>query len=200
MNEKFNTSHNDERNIDWNDVETKISIICRKFNNIDYRYLDDLAQELRIHAYYYSDDYYDLQRKAIDFWRTLTRKVYPEVPYLDLEILAGEYFPNESTIVYKDIVGKIRKELLSKDFKSSREIELDEIANKVLDIIIEDIDGSTLCKDSYCEYISSKYHNGRISISYLDLRLKDVNYKRLVKAVKRLEEIVNGLRDMGLID
>ena len=62
MNKFLEPIDENERNIDWEDVETKISIICRKFDNISSRYQDDLAQELRIHASYISDDYYDLQR------------------------------------------------------------------------------------------------------------------------------------------
>ena len=73
-------------NFDWKEVEDKISIICRKFENLG-PWHEDLAQELRVHAYYVSNNYYDLYRKAIDFWRKVQTKQSPEVPYFDLDIL-----------------------------------------------------------------------------------------------------------------
>lgn len=190
------------RNIDWEDVENKISIICRKFSNIDNRFKDDLAQELRIHAYYVSDDYYDLQRKAIDFWRTLTRKVFPEIPYIDLELTAGSMKFNDSEISYQETVKAIRIELSKREYETTNEAKIDDLALKILDIIIEDIDGSTLSKETYeaDKNISIyKYRNGKINISYLDLRFPEINYKTVSKALSRLREVIEGLSEMGKI-
>ena len=50
-------------NFDWEDVENKIGIICYRFENLK-PWHEDLAQELRIHAYYVSRNYYDLYRKG----------------------------------------------------------------------------------------------------------------------------------------
>lgn len=190
------------RNIDWEDVENKISIICRKFSNIDNRFKDDLAQELRIHAYYVSDDYYDLQRKAIDFWRTLTRRVFPEIPYIDLELTAGSLNFNDSNISYQETVKAVRDELSRREYETANEGKIDDLALKILDIIIEDIDGSTINKETYEAEVNislHKYRNGKINISYLDLRFPDINYKTVTKAVNRLREVIEGLIDMGKI-
>lgn len=199
---KQNQNLGTERKIDWEDVENKVSIICRKFSNIDNRYQDDLAQELRIHAYYVSDDYYDLQRKAIDYWRTLTRRVYPEVPYIDLELMAGADSPSDGTMYYESTVKAIRKELNRKVYDSKTDSLINGLALKILDILIEDIDGSTLTKESIKadkEIGIHKYRNGKINISYLDLRFPDVNYKTITKAVNRLKEVITGLEEMGSI-
>ena len=197
-----NESNTTDRNIDWEDVENKISIICRKFSNIDARFRDDLAQELRIHAYYYSDDYYDLQRKAIDYWRTLTRKVFPEIPYIDLELTAGTNKFNDSGITYQETLKAVRTELSRNEYETSGEIKINELALKILDIINEDIDGSTITEES-CRCDDSinlhKYRNGKINVSYLDLRFPDINYKTVSKALNRLREVIEGLIDMGKI-
>lgn len=190
------------RNIDWDDVENKISIICRKFSNIDNRFKDDLAQELRIHAYYYSDDYYDLQRKAIDYWRTLTRRVYPEIPYIDLELTAGEDTSDPtSDIYYESTVKTIKKELLSDVYESKSDINLNNLALKILDIILEDFDGNVSkdVDDIDSKIKLHKYRNGKINLSYIDIRLPDVNYKMISKAFNRLKEVAQGLKEMGLI-
>lgn len=199
MNMNIKPIDESKRNIDWEEVETKISIICRKFSNIEERYKDDLAQELRIHAFYYSDDYYDLHRKAVDFWRVMTRRVYPEIPFIDLEIMAGADRIRDDDLDYKDTLEKIKRELTRGPYKNVREKELDDISLRILDIIVEDIDGTTVTRESLVEYTSSKYHNGRINLSYLDMRMPEINYKRLVKAAKRLEEIVTALQEMGKI-
>lgn len=188
--------------IDWEDVETKISIILRKFSNIDDRYKDDLAQELRIHAYSYSDDYYDLQRKAIDYWRTLTRKVYPEVPFIDLELMSGADNSDKNMLYYECTVKAIRKELNREVYSSASDRKINELALKILDIIIEDIDGSTVTEETTQanETITlHKYRNGKINLSYLDLRFPDIHYKSISKAFNRLREVVEGLKDMGII-
>ena len=198
MNKTIKSVNESERKIDWEDVNKKISIICRKFSNIDMRYRDDLEQELRIHAYYYSDDYYDLQRKAIDFWRTLTRNVYPEVPFIDLELVGGFCKDRElENLNYKSTLNLIKNSLSTESPSSNK--DLDSIALKVLDIIVEDIDGSTVCKETYKDFGCHKYRNGKINVSYLDLRFGNISYKKLARAVSRLSNVIRDLKDTGRI-
>lgn len=188
-----------QRNIDWEEVKKKISILCRKFDNIDARYRDDLAQELLIHAYYVSDDYYDLQRRAIDFWREMTRKVYPEIPFIDMEIIGGTRESEElDNLAYKETLAKIRRELQRGPWENVYAKELDEIASRILDIILEDIEGVPPEEDEE-EITITRYRAGRINCTYIDTRMPDVHYKRIRKGVKRLEEVLEGLMDMDKI-
>lgn len=193
----------DERYLNWEEVENKIAILCRKFDNIDRRYRDDLAQELRIHAYYVSDDYYDLQRRAIDFWRSMCTKVYPETPYIDLDLLGKSVDPQDiEDLVFEGMVEKIKKELTRGLWDNVYAKELDEIAMRILNIILEDIKGSKVEKKSILEEeaIASRYtKGGRINCTFIDSKLPEIHYKRIRKAVKRLEEVTEALRDMGKI-
>lgn len=192
-----------KRNIDWDEVDKKISIICRKFNNIEERHKDDLKQELLIHAYYISDDYYDLHRKAVDFWRSLQRKIYPELPFLELQDGDDTDFEDphhvDTCMDYESSLYNIKRELTRGPYQTKSQEELDKLALKVLDVIIEDIDGSTICKETYEIYDTNKYRNGRISIMYLCKRFPDVDYKRFTNAMKRLEEVATALIAMGKI-
>ena len=125
-------------NIDWKEVEEKISLICYRFNNLS-PWHDDLAQELRIHALYVSDNYYDLYRKAIDFWRKLQTKQSPEIPYFDLELIGGTYSSDREALdQLGDIVELIRKEL-NRTPKNKWEGNRMKLAMRLLDIILEDI-------------------------------------------------------------
>lgn len=194
-----------ERNINWEEVEHKIAIICNKFNNIESRYRDDLAQELRIHAFYISDDYYDLTRKAIDFWRTLQVRVIPEVPYFDLEILGGVK-QDDTSAHFHEMVRKIFERLDSVEIYELYQVdsEIQDLARKILDIILDDlIDRDPQVKvREYKKY--KPYHNERISCSYLWEVMGDdvgsVNYKKIRKAMKLLESVVIELATYGEIE
>jgi hypothetical protein len=181
-----------ERNIDWEEVEKKVSIILYKFNNISESYRDDLAQELRIHAYYFSDDYYDLYRCAIDYWRRLTRKEYPEIPFIDMELIGGESSTDFQSVEsnYKLYVDKLKESLLSEVNKSNRQIDLDKVSYLILKIICNDIDGTEVDETLESSNLA-KFYSGRISLSYLGEVLPSVNYKKLGRAVKRLEELMD---------
>lgn len=174
--------------INWDEVEQKISILVRKFCNIDYRYRDDLAQELRLHAMLKSDSFYDLQRKAIDFWRTIQRRVYPEVPFIDLELVGGSYRDKaEEVAEFGDLLQSIRKELSREG--TVAQVRLNAISSDILDIILEDIqDGKAEVDEELHRYIG-----GRINCTYLAKRLPDVHYKMIRKAVKNLGEILEGI-------
>lgn len=191
-----------ERNINWEEVEHKIAIICNKFNNIESRYKDDLAQELRIHAFYISDDYYDLTRKAIDFWRTLQVRVIPEVPYFDLEILGG-IKQDDTSVYFNEMVHKI-SDRLSSEGSDKIDPEIKNLASEIFEVILDDlIDREP--KVQVREYKKYKpYHNQRISCSYLwEVMGEDVgsiNYKKIRKAMKFLETVVKELALDGEIE
>lgn len=203
MNMKIQAINEEERNINWEEVEWKIAIICNKFRtSVEARYIDDLAQELRIHAYYKSDDYYDLQRKAIDFWRSMRVNVMPEVPYFDLEFIGGIKEDDRSTAEFDALVDLIRDRLnapVSGKFKN----EIRGLAVQIFDIIISDIDDKkTIIIREGVKY--APYHNGRISCSYLweilGEKPGDVSYSRIRKAVKFIEDTIKELDDKGLWD
>ena len=192
----------EERNIDWNEVEYKIAIICNKFRtSVESRYRDDLAQELRIHAYYKSYDYYDLQRRAIDFWRSMKVNVMPEMPYFDLEFLGGSKEEKEYTdIEFQSLVALIREEL-SKEVKSTYANEVRELALQIFQIIVSDIDPNSDRLDirEWKDY--APYFNSRISCSYLWEVLGEhpgeYHYRKIRKAVKMIESVVRKLNDEG---
>lgn len=201
MNMKIQAINEDERNINWEEVEWKIAIICNKFRtSVESRYIDDLAQELRIHAYYKSDDYYDLQRKAIDFWRSMKVNVMPEVPYFDLEFIGGIREDDHSTAEFDTLVELI-KEKLSTPITGKYNNEIRTLANQIFDIIVSDIDDTrTVIIREGVKY--APYHNERISCSYLWEILGDkpgdIGYQRIRKAVRFIEDIIRELDDKGL--
>lgn len=184
--------------IDWDEVETKISIICRKFDNIPERLRDDLKQELRLYAYYKSDDYYHMQNRAVDFWRSLNRHIYPEVPFLDMELMNDEIFEDETKVEYDEIVNKITTEL-NVPGENVHEDRLNEVSKKILGVILDDIDERRKTNPLNEEYRSTKYINGRISLTYLSEVFPDIHYKRLQKGLKNLESILEGLGAMDKV-
>lgn len=184
-------------NIDWEEVESKISLICYKFDNLE-RWHEDLAQELRIHAYYVSDNYYDLYRKAIDFWRKIQTKQSPEIPYFDLEVLNPSCEDNHSD-QFEDMVKLMRIEL-SRPGYNKWDSSMLELASKLLDIIVEDIDP----KEGIHGYIRRSksqniYINKRLNLSLISEEFH-VGYKRVIAAMKFLEDTVRGLALMKKIE
>lgn len=182
-------------NIDWKEVEDKISLICYRFDNLS-SWHDDLAQELRIHAYYVSDNYYDLYRKAIDFWRKIQTKQSPEVPYFDLEVLNPSYTEDYLDQLH-NIVFMIKKEL-SRPGNNKWDNDKLELADKLLDIIVADIDDQNPEKVEHKSKLNP-YINKRLNLSYV-AEETGINYKRLVSSMKLLEEIVQGLAVMHKIE
>lgn len=195
MNKNITPVNEKERNIDWEDVERKVSIICRKFNNIDPRYIDDLAQELRIHAFYISDDYYDLTRKAIDFWRTLQVRVYPEVPFFDLELIGGSKVDKKSTLEFNDIVIEVREEL-ERPGQGYYDQQMIDLAKSIFEILVKESTDEVYEEEKDSDTLM--YFGGRISVTWLSEQL-GVNYKRVIKSMKFLEEVITGLAGMGKI-
>lgn len=204
MNMKIKAIREEDRNINWEEVEWKIAIICNKFRtSVESRYLDDLAQELRIHAYYKSDDYYDLQRKAIDFWRSMKVNVMPEMPYFDLEFIGG-IKEDDHSIAEFDTLVELIKGRLETPCRGRFNNEIRELALQIFDIIVSDIDGKDrrLVVREGVKY--APYHNSRISCSYLWEVLGEepgaISYQRIRKAVKLIENIVRELDATGLWD
>ena len=184
-------------NIDWDEVENKISLICYKFQNLA-SWHEDLAQELRIHAYFVSDNYYDLYRKAIDFWRKVQTKQAPEIPYFDLEVLNPSYNDNHLD-QFSDIISLIREELNRPGYNKWHSSML-ELARELLDIMIEDIDPSKVEKKSTMNKSSlNHYINHRLNLSWV-AEETGVGYKRIVVAMKFLEDTVRGLAAMKKIE
>lgn len=195
MSEELRTN---ERNIDWEEVEYKITIICNKFStSVESRYIEDLAQELRIHAYYKSDDYYNLQRRAIDFWRSMKVNVMPEMPYFDLEFIGGTKLDDHTDVEFRKLVNLIKGKL-NEEVGKAYDDEIRLLAKDVFEVILAD-----LIEDNKLEIRESEkyapYHNHRISCSYLWEVLGDypgeIQYTRIRKALKMIEGIV---RDLGM--
>lgn len=186
--------------IDWEEVESKISLICYKFSNLA-PYHEDLAQELRIHAYYISDNYYDLYRKAIDFWRLVQTKQSPEIPYFDLEVIGGTYTAEKEAIDQLDTIVSFIKKELNRTPQNKWDSDKLELSKKILDIILEDISpeksGSKVHRESKSNL--NHYMNHRLNLSWV-AEETGVGYKRIVQSMKLLEDIVRGLHSMQKIE
>lgn len=199
MNKNIKAIDESTRIINWEEVEYKISIIRRRFDNIEPRYKDDLAQELRIHAYYVSDNYYDLYRKAIDYWRSLQVRVYPEVPFFDLEILGRSETDKEVSVIYDEIVSKVLKEL-NRSGESAYDNRTLEIAKEIFTIITTDIENPKDAMNISCvEYVKNRYTGPKINLSWLSEEL-NVSYKAVSAAMREIESIIRGLAEMGKIE
>lgn len=211
----------------WEDVENKINIICGKFNNLS-PWQDDLRQELRLHAYYYSEDYHNLYRKAIDFWRKIQNTYQPEVPYYEFgSDVTGESSvesrqSGDNTIVNKALTKRVQEDRY--DNKSNSEDygdydrllqwithELDkpgyskpdqrmiDLSKFLLRIIIEDIDPRLNIDNKLNKSKSAHYINDRLNLSWI-YEETGIGYKRLVQAMKYLEDVIQSLAMRKKID
>lgn len=198
MNKNLKPISESERNINWEEVEIKVAVICSKFKNIRNDYLDDLAQELRVHAFYISDNYQDLYRRAIDFWRTLQCRVYPEVPYFDMELMQGSDVEDKNEMGYLEILKQINKEL-DRNCYSKAEMKQVDTIRQILEIITDDVkDGRNDSKYKLPETEVLEYVKGKVSIYWVSLRL-DKTYRHVQDSLSLLQEIVRGLAEMGKI-
>lgn len=186
-----------EHEIDWNEVENKIAIICYRFENLS-PWHEDLAQELRIHAYYVSDNYYDLYRKAIDFWRMVQSKQTPEIPYFDLEVL-NKSCEDETLDQLDELVDLIRKEL-NQPAHNKCDSNMLELSKKLLNIMMEDIDPKKVEEKIETGKSSlNHYINDRLNITWV-AEETGIGYKRIAVAMKFLEDTVRGLAAMHKIE
>lgn len=187
------------KNINWNEVEEKIAVICYKFSNLA-PWHDDLAQELRIHAYYVSDNYYDLYRKAIDFWRKIQTKHNPECPYFDLELLASSHdVPEEEALDQAEEIVRLIREELTGEYNNKWELKRMELALELLDIILEDIEPKKTPTSTKDNSRLSRYINHRLNLSWVE-EVTGHKYKQIVQSMKLLEDIVRGLHAMNKIE
>jgi len=187
-----------KRELNWEEIETKISIICRKFDNIPASLMDDLAQELRIHAYYKSDDYYDLFRRAISFWRSLNASKNSDLPFFDLEMIGGSS-NDRYDYNMRYIANEIKKELKRTPSSSYWDSKMIERAGEILDIVLHDIDDRLPpVEPTNFNIVSKKYINGRISLSWLSESL-GISYRSAENTMNFLADTVLGLVDLGKI-
>lgn len=185
------------REINWEEVEIKVGVICSKFRNIRADYIEDLAQELRIHAFHKSDDYYDLYRRAIDFFRQMQSKVNPELPYFDMEVFEEEGVSSESTVGFEDIIYQVKKELSNEGYLK-KEQELIEVVNMILDLLTEEIVTGRSNK-KYKESNVLSYFGGKLSVTWISERT-EVPYKKVQDSIALLQETIKGLALLGRID
>lgn len=185
-----------QREINWEEVEIKVGVICSKFRNVRSDYLEDLAQELRIHAFHKSDDYYDLYRRAIDFWRMMQSKVQPELPYFDMEVFEDST-EDKSDLAAEDLLRAIYHEV-ENDGYLPKEKELIEIVKKILDILVEEIFSGRSNK-KYKESNVLSYFGGKVSVTWICERI-DEPYKKVQDSMGMLQEIIRGLATLGKIE
>lgn len=195
MTQKNTTEH--VPNIDWDEVEAKINIICNKFQNLK-RYRADLAQELRIHAYFVSDDYYNLYRRAIDFYRHIQTKESPDTPYFDLEFMESIGKTDECDEDFHIIVGYIKKELRRPGLNKWDEDML-RLAEQILDIILSDIDPNVPFPLPRRHSNLLPYRNEKLNLSWV-AEVTGINYKRISTAMRFIEDTVRGLAAMNKIE
>lgn len=186
-------------NFDWKEVEDKISIICRKFENLG-PWHEDLAQELRVHAYYVSNNYYDLYRKAIDFWRKVQTKQSPEVPYFDLDILGQVAKKEDDMYEFDRMVKLVERELNRPGYNKCDEDKL-RLSRTIWQIVLEDIDPRRDCKllKTMNKSDLSHYFNQRLNLTWVSEET-GVGYKRVAEAMRFIEDTIRGLSAMHKIE
>ena len=188
-------SLNSDGSLDWEDVERKVSIISRKFSHtIDWKYLEDLEQELRLFAWTTSSNYWDMYRKAVDYWRMLTRRVFPEICIFEFDdnngqagITVDEYLREES---FNDVLAKIRASV--EDFQNTAKEQRDrENCLRILDLLEKIISG---------EFDGDpKYTNGKIQFNWVSETL-EIPYNRVQDAFWLLQRVCETLSYLGRIE
>lgn len=194
----------DHYDLDWEDIERKVQIISRRFQNIDPKYREDMEQELRLFAFTTSSHYQHMYRKAIDYWRHLTVHVYPEVCIFDMEDSEGnkvavpeESYEEKYKDEYADKILKLIDRELNRYAITKKEEEIVSIAKRIMEIITYDIYDRP--DSSLHEVKSSKYRKGRMNISWLSDQT-GYDYKKIQRSMDTLMEIVRTLFIMGKID
>ena len=178
--------------LDWDDVETKVSIIMRRFSTtIDWKYLEDLGQELRIFAWSTSSNYWDMYRRAVDYWRTLTRRVFPEICVFEFDESSESF---EVTYQEKEevhrVASEIRKALL--DFDRTEKEKRD--SHNCL-LIIDVIEKWAL--GEYDQDIPLRA--GKIQKSWVSEKFQ-IPYVHVQDALWLLDKITSALGILGKID
>lgn len=185
-----------QETFDWEDVENKVQILSRKFaSTIDWRYREDLEQELRVYAWTTSTDYWNMYRKAVDFYRHLSCKYYGETCVDDFTFVddqksvEDEYEFSDSVKEYLRVLEMIRKSISEmSDYKKNYD-KYSENALRILDEIQKHVEGKV-------EY--ETVYRGRIKFSQLSEEL-DMNYKDVQDAFWLIKKVVAALVAMGKI-
>lgn len=180
--------------IDWEDVERKVQIISNRFaTTIDWKYREDMEQELRLFAWQKSSNYWDMYRRAVDYFRTLTRKVYPEICVFEFDDNNGQGGVTEDKYLEDDnfetILKKIREEI---NKFSDGKIETRERDNslKILDFI------ENYARGNHEEDI--KFTKGKIQVTYL-MEKTGIDYSKIQEAYWFLQQVVKAMIAMGKI-
>ena len=179
--------------LDWEDVERKVQIISRKFSTtIDWKYREDLEQELRLFAWKKSSNYYDMYRRAVDYWRSLTRKVFPEVCVFEFDdnngqggITEDKYDTDDEFLV---MINKIREAI--EDYQNTKHERTDhDNCMKILDLLERSIlNGEEI-----------HFTKGKVQISWVSEKM-DIPYNRVQDAMWLLQQVVTTLGHLGRID
>ena len=179
--------------IDWEDVERKVQIISRRFSTtIDWKYREDMEQELRLFAWKKSSNYYDMYRRAVDYWRSLTRKVFPEVCVFEFDdnngqggITEDKYLEDNDFMI---MIKKIRDAI--EDYQNTKKEQTDhDNCVKILNLIEASVIGGE-------ELIMTK---GKIKISWVSEKL-DIPYNKVQDALWLLQQVTTTLSHLHKIE
>lgn len=181
--------------IDWEDVERKVQIISRRFSTtVDWKYREDLEQELRLFAWTTSSNYYDMYRRAVDYWRMLTRRVFPEVCVFEFDdnngqggITEDKYNENDEFI---RMISKIREAI--DEYQTTKHERADhDNCMKILDLI-EEIAAGTVKEEP-------KYTKGKLKLEWVS-QYCDIKYNRVQDAFWLLQNVIATLEHLGRIE
>lgn len=186
-----------ENEIDWNDVEYKVRLISHRFSTtIDWRYREDLEQELRIFAWTKSTNYWDMYRRAVDFYRHLNRKYYGETCVDDFTFVDDKeskfdnYEEKEEAEEYEKLFSLIRESVEGfSDYKKN----YDKYSADALAVLAE-IDRFLKGKVEY----STSYKRGRIQFNQLSDNL-GISYKDVQNAIWLIKKVISALVAMKKI-
>ena len=164
--------------LDWADVENKVQIISRKFSTtIDWKYREDLEQELRLFAWQKSSNYYDMYRHAVDYWRMLTRRVFPEVCVFEFD-------------EFDRMISKIREAV--DEYQNSKKEQIDhDNCMKILSLIDDIVKGK--------ESEEVKYTKGKLQVNWVSEKL-GIPYNRVQDALWLLQQVTAVLEHLNRID
>ena len=181
--------------IDWEDVERKVQIISRRFSTtIDWKYREDLEQELRLFAWTTSSNYYDMYRRAVDYWRMLTRRVFPEVCVFEFDdnngqggITEDEYNEDDE---FTRMISKIREAV--DEYQTTKHERTDhDNCMKILDLI-EEIESGTVKEEP-------QYTKGKLKLEWVS-QYSDIKYNRVQDAFWLLQNVIATLEHLGRIE
>lgn len=193
----LNNSNINVNEVDWQDIETKVQIISRKFSTtIDWKYREDLEQELRIFAWMVSSNYWNMYRKAVDYYRHLTRKVYPETAVYDFTFVddkksvEDEYDFSDGDRHFDELMMMLREQISGlADYKKN----YDKYTRNAL-IVLDEIERYVKGKVEY-----DTQYRGRLNFTRLSENL-GISFKEVQDAYWVIKKVVAALVAMKKID